>query len=88
MFTRRRFLYLLPALAASAQAELPWPIRKKKPVPPPPPLTVYIGTDTDKGISKGIYQSHFDTTRGPTSSSNTRCRNRFAHPSLPSHPLA
>jgi 6-phosphogluconolactonase len=64
MFTRRKFLFLLPAVAASAHAEVTWPLRKKKPVPPPPPLTVYIGTDTSKNVSKGIYQAHFDTTTG------------------------
>src|SRR5260370_11477638 len=64
MFTRRRFLVLFPAFAASAHAQTVWPLRKKKPVPPPPPLNVYIGTDTSKGVSKGIYQSHFDTTKG------------------------
>src|SRR5580698_7829686 len=64
-FTRRRFLVLFPAFAASAQAEITWP-RKKKPTPPPPPLNVYIGTDTNtnKNVSKGIYQAHFDTTQG------------------------
>ena len=62
-FTRRRFLVLFPAFAASAQAEITWP-RRKKPAPPPPPLNVYIGTDTSKNISKGIYQAHFDTTQG------------------------
>ena len=61
-FTRRRFLVLFPAFAASAQAEITWP-RKKKPAPPQP-LTVYIGTDTSNGISKGIYQARFDTTQG------------------------
>jgi 6-phosphogluconolactonase len=64
MFTRRRFLVIFPAFAASAHAQTVWPLKKKKPVPPPAPLTVYIGTDTSKGVSKGIYQSHFDTTRG------------------------
>ena len=64
MFTRRRFLYLFPAFAAAAHAETTWQFRKKKPVAPPPPLTVYIGTDTSKGVSKGIYQSLFDTTTG------------------------
>jgi 6-phosphogluconolactonase len=64
MFTRRRFLVILPAFAASAHAEATWPLRKKKPAPPPPPLNVYFGTDTTKGVSKGIYQSHFDTTKG------------------------
>jgi len=64
MFTRRRFLVIFPAFAASAHGQTIWPLKKKKPVPPPPPLNVYIGTDTSKGISKGIYQSHFDTTKG------------------------
>jgi len=64
MFTRRRFLFILPAFAASAHAQVRWPFRKKKPVPPPPPLTAYFGTDTSKNVSKGIYQSHFDTTTG------------------------
>lgn len=66
MFTRRRFLLIFPAFAASAhaQAYASWPLRKKKPVAPPPPLTVYFGTDTTKGVSKGIYQSHFDATKG------------------------
>jgi len=64
MFTRRRFLVLFPAFAASAQAQTKWHLRKKKPVPPPAPLNVYIGTDTAKNVSKGIYQAHFDTTKG------------------------
>jgi 6-phosphogluconolactonase len=64
MFTRRRFLVIFPAFAASAHAQSGWHLRKKKPAPPPPPLNVYIGTDTSKNISKGIYQSHFDTTKG------------------------
>ncbi len=63
MFTRRRFLVLFPAFAASARAFAAWPIRKKKSVPPPP-VHVYFGTDTAKGVSKGIYQSTFDTTKG------------------------
>src|SRR5271168_5323497 len=67
MFTRRRFLVIVSAFAASAHAEVSWPLRKKKPVPPPPPLTVYFGTDTAKGVSKGIYQSHFDTIHGQLS---------------------
>jgi 6-phosphogluconolactonase len=62
-FTRRRFLVLFSAFAASARAEITWPHRKK-PAPPPPPLTVYIGTDTSQGVSKGIYQARFDTTQG------------------------
>jgi 6-phosphogluconolactonase len=64
MFTRRRFLVIFPAFAASAHAQAGWPLRKKKPVPPPPPLNVYIGTDTSKNVSKGIYQAQFDPTHG------------------------
>ena len=64
MLTRRRFLVVFPAFAASAHAQTGFHLRKKKPVPPPAPLNVYIGTDTSKGVSKGIYQSHFDTTKG------------------------
>jgi 6-phosphogluconolactonase len=65
MFTRRRFLIIFPAFAASAQGQTGWhPFRRKKPVPPPPPLSVFIGTDTTKGVSKGIYQAHFDTIHG------------------------
>jgi 6-phosphogluconolactonase len=65
MFTRRRFLIIFPAFTASAQAQTGWhPFRRKRPVPPPPSLTVFIGTDTTKGVSKGIYQAHFNTTHG------------------------
>ena len=63
MVTRRRFLVALPAFAVSAQAFASWPLRKKKPLPPSP-LRVYFGTDTAKGVSKGIYLSSFDAARG------------------------
>jgi 6-phosphogluconolactonase len=71
MFTRRRFLLTLPALAAlprvmlqPAQAQsLSNPFRKQPPAPPPPTF-VYFGTDTAKGISKGIYLSRFDPASG------------------------
>lgn len=62
MLTRRRFILLLPAAAASAQDFVFNPFHKKKPLPPP--TRVYFGTDTSKGISKGIYQSHFDSRTG------------------------
>jgi len=62
MTTRRRFLLLLPAYAASAQSFIA-PFKKKKPVPPTP-VRVYIGADTLKGISKGIYQCSFDSATG------------------------
>jgi 6-phosphogluconolactonase len=62
MLTRRRFLLLFPAATASAQ-DLVSIFHRKKPAPPP--LTrVYFGTDTAKGVSKGIYQAHFDSATG------------------------
>ena len=63
MSTRRRFIVSFYAFAASARAFADWPIRKKKLVPPTP-VHVYFGTDTNKGVSKGIYQSTFDPTKG------------------------
>src|ERR1035437_7872588 len=71
MLTRRRFLVTLSALAAlprlalsSAEAQtFPAPFRKK-PVAPPPPTFVYFGTDTAKGVAKGIYLSRFDDATG------------------------
>jgi 6-phosphogluconolactonase len=67
MFTRRRFLLTLPAAALSrhlAAAQTFTNPLKKKPAPPPPPTFVYFGTDTAKGVAKGIYLSRFDATTG------------------------
>ena len=66
MFTRRRFLLTLPALAAAprlaaAQSFLV-PFRRK-PLPPQP-VFVYFGTDTAKGVARGIYLSRFDPASG------------------------
>jgi 6-phosphogluconolactonase len=63
MLTRRRFLAVFPAFAASARAFAAFPLRRKK-VVPLAPMYVYFGTDTGKGISKGIYLSHFDPVKG------------------------
>lgn len=67
MISRRRFLLTLPALAAAPRIALSQalhsPFRKKPPAPPPPTF-VYFGTDTGKGISKGIYLSRFDAAAG------------------------
>ncbi|WP_433983747.1 lactonase family protein [Tunturiibacter empetritectus] len=63
MFSRRRFLVLFPAFTASAHAFATWPVRKKK-VVPPPSIHVFFGTDTNKGVSKGIYRSTFDPALG------------------------
>src|SRR5215469_1157840 len=65
MLTRRRFLVSLPAFAAAAHAQH-LPFHRKAP-PPPPPLFVYFGTDTSKGLSKGIYQSRFNLATGQLS---------------------
>ena len=72
MLTRRRFLLSLSSLAAVrglAPARLlaqtfTFPHLKPKPVPPAPPPFVYFGTDTGKGVAKGIYLSRFDTAVG------------------------
>jgi 6-phosphogluconolactonase len=62
MLTRRRFLVALPAYAAAAYAQkLPF---HKKPPAPPAPIFVYFGTDTRKGVSKGIYKSQFNPATG------------------------
>ncbi|GGA75747.1 3-carboxymuconate cyclase [Edaphobacter acidisoli] len=70
MLTRRRFLLLLPAATASASAsaqDLASLFHRKKPAPLVP-TRVYFGTDTTKGVSKGIYLSHFDSATGQLSS--------------------
>ncbi|HTH53079.1 MAG TPA: lactonase family protein [Edaphobacter sp.] len=59
MVSRRRFLLLFPAYTASAQTFF----RKKSP-PLPPTIHVFIGTDTTKGVSKGIYHCTFNTING------------------------
>ena len=71
MFTRRRFLITLPAVAALPSLALPAaeaqsfvnPLRKKTPVPPAPTF-VYFATDTAKGAAKGIYLSRFNSSTG------------------------
>ena len=72
MLTRRRFLLTLPAFAAAqhiaahaagAQGFV-LPHLRKKPVAPPALPFVYFGTDTTKGIAKGIYLSRFDPASG------------------------
>lgn len=62
MITRRRFFLLFPAYTASAQSLF----RKKQPLPPPP-TRVFIGTDTAKGVSKGIYHCTFNSATGQLS---------------------
>lgn len=62
MISRRRFLLLFPAYTASAQTFF----RRKSP-PPPPTLHVFIGTDTTRGVSKGIYHCTFNTINGQLS---------------------
>ncbi len=67
LFTRRRFLLALPAVAALPRLALTQsfvnPLRKTAPAPPPPSF-VYFGTDTSDGIAKGIYLSRFNTVTG------------------------
>jgi 6-phosphogluconolactonase len=80
MFTRRRFLLTLPAVAAlprlaltasqseaEAQSFIHNPLKKKPPLPPAPSF-VYFATDTAKGVAKGIYLSRFTPASGQLSS--------------------
>src|SRR5450631_3300843 len=67
MTTRRRFLLTISAAALSRHLAIAQSFTnplKKKPIPPPPPNFVYFGTDTAKGVAKGIYLSRFDRTIG------------------------
>jgi len=67
MLTRRRFLATLPALAVAPKLALAQSFtlpHLKMPAAPPPPTFVYFGTDTTKGVSKGIYLSRFDAVNG------------------------
>ena len=70
--SRRRLLALLAATGAMSHAPLSAAVRagqstlsrkRKQPAPPAQPL-VYIGTDTYRGVSKGIYLSRFDPANG------------------------
>ena len=66
MFTRRQFLLTLPALAAAprlAAAQSFFSPFRQKPLPAQP-VFVYFGTDTAKGVSRGIYLSRFDPASG------------------------
>jgi 6-phosphogluconolactonase len=71
MISRRRFLLTLPAAAAIPRLALSAgeaqsfvnPLKKKPPAPPPPAF-VYFGTDTARGVAKGIYLSRFDHATG------------------------
>jgi 6-phosphogluconolactonase len=63
MVTRRNFLIALPVFAVSAGAFAISPFRRRKLIPVAPAF-VYLGTDTGKGKSKGIYQSRFDSVTG------------------------
>ena len=75
MFTRRRIVATLPALLAlprfvshPAKAQSFVSRFSKKPVAAPPPTFVYIGTDTAKGVARGIYLSRFDSANGQLTS--------------------
>lgn len=62
MTSRRQFLFSFPAYALSAHS-FAQRFRRKK-TAPPPPTRVYIGTDTARGVSKGIYQADFNSRTG------------------------
>ncbi len=66
--SRRRLLVGLAGTAGAfhgaALAQRLGPLRRKRPAAPTAPVPVYFGTDTSRGISKGIYFSRFDVTKG------------------------
>jgi len=67
MIDRRRFLLTLPAMAfstAHAQTLGPFTGRFRRPPEAPRPGFVYFGTDTAKGVARGIYVSRFDPNTG------------------------
>ena len=69
LLSRRKLFISLPAVfagfrsIAEGQRLQKFHLRKKKPVAAAPSL-VYFGTDTSRGISKGIYSARFDATTG------------------------
>ncbi len=65
MLSRRQLLRDAAALTVASRTALAAtnPFRRR-PAPPPPPLSLYIGCDTEKGSSKGIYRVAFDVTTG------------------------
>ena len=76
MTTRRRFLLLLPAYAASAQ-KLSSPFQKKKPAPPTP-VRVYIGSRHNQGRQQGHLSVALRQRYRPTRHSRSRRRDRAA----------
>ncbi len=52
MFSRRRFLVLFPAFAASARASAAWPTRKKKFVPPRSGLRLFRNRHGQRASAK------------------------------------
>jgi len=73
MLTRRRFLLTLSAVAAFPRASSEAYAQTLKsftgrfrhtPPPPPPPTFAYFGTDTEKGVARGIYIARFDEATG------------------------
>lgn len=65
--SRRMLMFSLPALLAGlrsvGEAQRLSRFRRKK-VVPAAPLLVYFGTDTSRGVSKGIYSARFDAATG------------------------
>jgi len=62
MTSRRHFLFSLPAYALSTLS-FAQRFHRRKPVPPPP-ARVFVGTDTAREVSKGIYQADFNSRTG------------------------
>ena len=63
MATRRGFLVSLGALAAAGSRAFALPFRRPK-LTALPTYRVYFGTDTSKGVAKGIYRATFNAKTG------------------------
>lgn len=63
MATRRAFLVALGAMAAACTRAFAVPFRRAK-LMAAPTYRVYFGTDTSKGVAKGIYRATFNATTG------------------------
>ncbi len=63
MATRRGFLLSLAALGAASSRALATPFRRPK-LSALPTYRVYFGTDTSKGVAKGIYRATFNARTG------------------------
>ena len=61
MMTRRGFVFSLSALVVASRRVLAAPFRRPK-LTALPTYRCYFGTDTSKGVAKGIYRATFNAS--------------------------